>query len=67
MTQLEKLNLSGKTIYPFNTHGGSGIASTVSDIKQYATGATVKDGFALSGTYVRSNKENAMNDITNWI
>ena len=67
MTQLEKLNLSGKTIYPFNTHGGSGIASTVSDIKQYAKGATVKDGFALSGNYVRSNKENAMNDITNWM
>ena len=23
MTQLEALNLDGKTIYPFNTHGGS--------------------------------------------
>ena len=67
MTQLEKLNLNGKTIYPFNTHGGSGVGSTVTDIKQYAIGANVKDGFPLLGTYVKDNKEGAMNDITNWI
>ena len=67
MTQLEKLNLNGKTIYPFNTHGGSGVGNTVTDIKQYTTGANVKDGFPLLGTYVKNNKENAMNDITNWI
>ena len=57
MTQLEKLNLNGKTIYPFNTHGGSGVGSTVTDIKQYATGANVKEGFPLLGTYVKDNKE----------
>ena len=67
MTQLEKLNLNGKTIYPFNTHGGSGVGSTVTDIKQYAIGSNVKDGFPLLGTYVKDNKEGAMNDITNWI
>lgn len=67
MTQLEKLDLKGKTIYPFNTHGGSGVGYTVDDYKKYATGATVKDGFPLSGTYVKNNKDNAMNDITNWI
>ena len=67
MTQLEKLNLNGKTIYPFNTHAGSGVGSTVTDIKQYAIGANVKDGFPLLGTYVKENKEGAMNDITNWL
>ena len=67
MTQLEKLNLNGKTIYPFNTHGGSGVGSTVTDIKKYAIGANVKDSFPLLGTYVKNNKEGAMNDITNWI
>ena len=67
MTQLEKLNLNGKTIYPFNTHGGSGVGSTVTDIKQYAIGSNVKDGFPLLGTYVKDNKEGAMNDITNWL
>ena len=67
MTQLEKLNLNGKTIYPFNTHGGSGVGNTVTDIKQYAIGSNVKDGFPLLGTYVKDNKEGAMNDITNWL
>ena len=67
MTQLEKLNLNGRTIYPFNTHGGSGVGNTVTDIKQYAIGSNVKDGFPLLGTYVKDNKEGAMNDITNWI
>ena len=67
MTQLEKLNLNGKTIYPFNTHGGSGVGSTVTDIKQYAIGSNVKDGFPLLGTYLKDNKEGAMNDITNLV
>ena len=67
MTQLEKLNLNGKTIYPFNTHGGSGVGNTVTDIKQYAIGANVKDDFPLLGTYLKDNKEGAMNDITNLV
>ena len=67
ITQLEKLNFQGKTIYPFNTHGGSGVGSTVNDIKQYASGANVKEGFPLSGDYVKNNKNNAMNDINQWI
>ena len=68
ITQLEKLDLNGKTIYSFNTHGSSGLGYTITDIKEYATGATVKDdGFPLAGTYVRNNKENAMNDISSWV
>ena len=68
ITQLEKLDLNGKTIYSFNTHGSSGLGYTVNDIKQYAKGATVKDdGFPLAGTYVRNNKESAMNDISSWV
>ena len=67
MTQLEKLNLNGKTIYPFNTHGGSGVGNTVTVIKKYAIGANVKDGFPLLGTYLKDNKEGAMNDITNLV
>ena len=68
ITQLEKLDLNGKTIYSFNTHGSSGLGYTITDTKEYATGATVKDdGFPLAGTYVRNNKESAMNDISSWV
>ena len=49
-------DLNGKTIIPFVTHEGSGLASTVSDIKKAWPNATVKDGFAIYGHEVRSGK-----------
>ena len=49
MTQLELLNFQGKTIYPFNTHEGSGTGNIISDIKKLVPIAVVKDGFALRG------------------
>ena len=67
ITQLESLDLKGKTIYPFNTHGGSGIGSSINDIKQYAKDSEVKEGFPLNGNNVRNNKESAMNEIRSWI
>ena len=67
ITQLESLDLKGKTIYPFNTHGGSGIGSSINDIKQYAKDSDVKEGFPLNGNNVRNNKESAMNEIRSWI
>ena len=67
ITQLELFDLKGKTIYPFNTHGGSGRGSSINDIKQYAKEADVKEGFPLTGTNVRNNKENAMSQISSWI
>jgi flavodoxin len=49
-------DLNDKTIIPFVTHEGSGLASTVSDIKKAWSNATVKDGFAIYGHEVRSGK-----------
>jgi flavodoxin len=63
ITQLEKLNLNGKTIYPFNTHGGSGVGSSISDIKSYAPGATVKDGYPINGNQINSKED----DIIDWL
>ena len=65
MTQLEMLDFEGKTIYPFNTHEGSGLGSSISDIKNSAPKADVKDGFALRGTDAR--KEDSHESIRNWL
>ena len=46
---LEKHNLSGKTILPFCTSGGSGISGSMSGIRKYAKGAGVMQGKDLSG------------------
>ena len=65
MTQLEMLDFEGKTIYPFNTHEGSGLGSSISDIKNSAPKAEVKDGFALRG--IDARKEDSHESIRNWL
>ena len=65
MTQLEMLDFEGKTIYPFNTHEGSGKGNSISDIRNLAPKADVKDGFALRGTEAR--KEDSHESIRNWL
>jgi flavodoxin len=47
-TFLEQYNLSGKTIIPFATSGGSGMGRTNEYIKDSCTGAVLKDGKRFS-------------------
>ena len=49
-------DLSGKTVIPFTTHEGSGLASTVQDVKKAWPRATVEDGFAIYGHEVRTGR-----------
>jgi len=67
ITQLESLDLKGKIIYPFNTHGDSGKDSRINDIKQYAKDDEVKEGFPLNGNNVKNNKDSEMREISSWI
>ena len=53
-TELERLNFNGKTVMPFTTHEGSGLANVVGDIKKIAKGADVKSGLAIVGSTVNS-------------
>jgi flavodoxin len=65
MTQLELLNFEGKTIYPFNTHEGSGTGNSIDDIKKVVSKAVVKNGFALRGQNAR--KEEYRTEIETWL
>lgn len=49
-------DLNGKTIIPFTTHEGSGLASCVDDVKEAYPNAVVKSGFAIYGHEVRSGR-----------
>jgi flavodoxin len=62
---LESLDFEGKTIYPFNTHEGSGVGNSINDIKSSAPKAIIKDGFALKGSYAR--KTDSHKDIRDWL
>ena len=66
MNQLEQLDFRGKTIYPFNTYGSSGVAESVNDIKKLCPDAKVKEGFAIKDSTSRI-KEECVNRIKDWI
>ena len=49
-------DLAGKTVIPFTTHEGSGLANCVEDVKAAFPGANVTKGFSIYGHEVRSGK-----------
>ena len=55
-TLFRDIDLSGKTVIPFTTHEGSGLANCVGDVKKAFPKATVTKGFSIYGHEVRSGK-----------
>lgn len=62
-TVLESCDFAGKTIKPFCTNEGSGMASSERDVKALAKGATVLPGLPLNGSRVA----NCDSQIASWI
>ena len=63
-TFFELYDFDGKTVIPFSTHGGSGLAGTVSTIKNKLSGANVEsNAFTMS----RNNMEDAPEEIKSWL
>jgi flavodoxin len=61
---LESHNLSGKTIIPFNTHGGSGFSNTINIIATLQPKANViRNGFTVS----RDTVQNCADDVAAWV
>lgn len=63
---LESRDWSGKTIYPFCTHGGSGLGRTPERIAAI-TKTTVKPGLAVMGTDAQNNASKAAEAVSGWI
>ena len=59
----DEYDFSGKTIIPFNTHGGSGFSGTISTIKELEPGAEVLDGKSIS----RNDIQDAEQEIVDWV
>lgn len=60
---LDEYDLSGKTVIPFVTSGGSGFSGTVSEIERLEPEADVQEGIALSA----SGAVNARDEIEAWL
>ena len=65
-TFLEKYDFSGKTVYLFNTHEGSGNSGTYSSIKKKVSSANVNtNGLAIRGADAR--EETSRSTVENWL
>lgn len=62
-TFFETYDFSGKTIVPFNTHGGSGFSGTRETIAKLEPGATMLEGKSIS----RNSIEGAEQEIIDWL
>lgn len=62
-TFLDTYDLSGKTIAPFITHGGSGLSGTPENIQEEELNATVTEGLAIDGDEASDSSE----DIVEWL
>lgn len=63
-TFLEEYDLSGKTIIPFSTHGGSGFSSTIETITEMESNAEVINGGI---TISRNNVPDSESEVNNWL
>ena len=60
---LDDYDLSGKTIVPFVTSGGSGFSNTIRTIESMEPDAEVLDGLSLGS----SQAANAWDAVANWL
>lgn len=66
LTFFDNYDLTGKTIVPFVTHGGSGMSGTEDDMRDYLSDkdVTVLDGLAVSRNDI---EEDQSQTVTNWL
>ena len=64
---LEDHDFTGKTVVPFNTHGGSGQGGTQTVIEQILTGAKVLKGLAVNGVQAQNDPEKTLQDVESWL
>lgn len=60
---LERCGLTGKTVVPFCTHGGGGMAGLARDTRALCPSSEVMDGFAVYGNSVRR----ARDEVDAWL
>lgn len=62
-TFLDEVDLSGKTVIPFVTSGGSGFSNTISTIQQMELQATVQEGLSIGA----SSATGAQQQVESWL
>lgn len=66
-TFLENHDFTGKTVIPFDTNEGSGLAGTVQSVKNSCPGAIVKEGLAIEGKTAQKDPEKTEQEVNEWL
>lgn len=56
VTFLEKFDFSGRRLLPLCTNEGSGLGSSISDLKKYAPSAQIASGLSIHGSQAYTSK-----------
>ena len=64
---LQRYDFSGKTILPFCTHGGSGLAGTDRTISGLCPDSTIGEGLAIRGSTAQNDRDNARESVIKWL
>ncbi len=67
LTFLERYDLSGKKLVPFNTHEGSGQSGTVSEIEAHAPNAKMLEGIAIQGKVAQEDDSRTRDLVAEWL
>ena len=66
-TLFDKVDMNGKKIIPFSTHGGSGLSGFDSKLKRLYPNAEVLKGLAITGTDTQNRKDKVKNEVDKWL
>ena len=66
-TFFENEDLSGKTLYPFSTHAGSGLSGFDKKLSSAVPNATVGEGLAISGADCQKNQDSVKTKVDSWL
>ncbi len=64
---LQSYDFSGKTIIPFCTHGGSGLAGTDRTIGELCPDATIGEGLAIRGSTAQNDRDSTQESVAEWL
>lgn len=66
-TFFENEDLSGKTLYPFSTHAGSGLSGFDKKLASVCKDSTVGKGLAITGSDCQNNQDSVNKSIAGWL
>lgn len=66
-TFFENTPLSGKTLIPFSTHGGSGLSGFDRSLASQYPECTVSKGLAIAGTDAQNRQDRVQQSVTSWL